>query len=69
MDIVSICGAMCIGIIYSYSIILVHETVKACYSRRTDERQNQNTRSGYEGLQERINNNVEEINNNETVTN
>ena len=70
MDILTICGAMCVGMLYAYSIILLHETVKACHSRRRDEetRQNQNTRSGFQGFQERTNNNVEENNNNETTT-
>ena len=68
MDIVSICVAMCVGMFYTYSIILLHETVKDCIKLRTDERQNQNSRSGFEGLQERTNNTVEEFHNNETVT-
>ena len=41
---------------------------KCIKASRTDERQNQNTRSGFEGFQERTNNTNEEIHNNETVT-
>ena len=68
MDIISICGAICAGMLYTYSIILIYETIKTCIKLRTDERQNQNAHSGFEGFQQRTNNNVEEINNNETVT-
>ena len=35
---------------------ILHLVKKACPRRRTDELQNQNTRSGYDGLQERKNN-------------
>ena len=59
-----------IDVVFDPCLPILHLVKKACPRRRTDEetRQNQNTRSGFEGFQENTNNTVEENNNNEAVT-